>query len=129
MHKLPEALEKNLWQPGQSGNPAGRPKGARSQLTEDFLKDLHADFVEHGKQAIAEVREKDTSTYLRIVASLVPKELTINEGESVVERVLSSIPDSQFAGFVEGVRLLAIACQSGEGTTQAEATEQLTGVH
>lgn len=25
--QLPEALEKNKWKPGQSGNPNGRPKG------------------------------------------------------------------------------------------------------
>ena len=29
---LPEALEKNIWQKGQSGNPAGRPKGSLSVM-------------------------------------------------------------------------------------------------
>ena len=32
--------------PGQSGNPAGRPKGARSKLGETFLKALAEDFDE-----------------------------------------------------------------------------------
>ncbi|WP_458193262.1 DUF5681 domain-containing protein [Bradyrhizobium sp. UFLA05-153] len=29
------------WPPGQSGNPAGRPRGSRSKLSESFLSDFH----------------------------------------------------------------------------------------
>jgi Family of unknown function (DUF5681) len=32
-----EEFKGNIWKPGQSGNPAGRPKGARSKLGESFL--------------------------------------------------------------------------------------------
>jgi len=44
------------WQPGQSGNPSGRPKGARSKLSEGFLNALQADFEQHGPDVIAKVR-------------------------------------------------------------------------
>ncbi len=37
---LPEALEKNLWKPGQSGNPSGRPKKKPiTELYEEILND------------------------------------------------------------------------------------------
>ena len=36
-----------LWKPGQSGNPAGRPVGARNRLAETFLEDLYRDWQEH----------------------------------------------------------------------------------
>ena len=27
------------WKPGESGNPAGRPKGSRNKLSEEFIAD------------------------------------------------------------------------------------------
>ena len=58
---------------GQSGNPAGRPKGARSKLSEALLGRLLDDFNEHGEEAIARVRKSDPEGYLKILAALVAK--------------------------------------------------------
>jgi Family of unknown function (DUF5681) len=66
------------WQPGQSGNPKGRPKGARNRLGTQFLEALEADFNQFGPQAIALVREKRPDAYIRVVAGLLPKEANIN---------------------------------------------------
>ena len=38
------------FKPGQSGNPKGRPKGARNRLAQ-FLEALEADFTKFGTQA------------------------------------------------------------------------------
>ncbi len=65
----------HLFKPGQSGNPAGRPKGSRNVLTENFITALTKDFAEHGVAAIRRAREDDPAAYLRLVASLAPKEL------------------------------------------------------
>lgn len=62
------------WQPGQSGNPAGRPKGARAKLSEITISRLLADFEEHGEKVIEEVRQKAPQTYLQCVVSLLPKQ-------------------------------------------------------
>jgi len=69
------------WQPGQSGNPLGRPKGSRSKLSEAFLADFHADWKEHGRGAIAEVRKKRPQDYLRIAASLCPRQLEVEQND------------------------------------------------
>lgn len=62
-----------------SGNSGGgRPKGSRNKIGEDFLKAMAADFEEHGAAVIAKVRETKPEVYLRVVADILPKELTLN---------------------------------------------------
>ena len=68
-----EHLDPWKWQPGQSGNPAGRPKSARSRLSEAFLKALADDFEANGMEAIIAGRDKDPNAYVRTVAALMPK--------------------------------------------------------
>ncbi|QBQ53352.1 DUF5681 domain-containing protein [Nitrosococcus wardiae] len=64
-----------LFKPGQSGNPAGKPKGTRNRLSEDFLRDLHEDWQKQGKDVLAAVRKRNPAAYLKVVASLIPKEV------------------------------------------------------
>lgn len=59
------------------GNP-GRPKGSRNKLGEAFIEALHDDFQEHGVKAIQTVREKKPDQYLKVIASLMPKDLNLN---------------------------------------------------
>jgi hypothetical protein len=69
---------------GQSGNPSGRPKGARSRLSEDFLAKLYEDFAANGQAAIETTRVERPHEYLKIVASIIPKEVTGEEGGPIV---------------------------------------------
>ena len=75
------------FKPGQSGNPKGRPKGARNRLGTQSLEALETDFNKFGPQAIALVREKKLEVYIKVVADLLPKEANINveAGEAFVE--------------------------------------------
>jgi len=59
------------------GNP-GRPKGSRNKLGEDFLQAMHDDFKDHGKAAIVKVRTERPDQYLKVIASIVPKDLNVN---------------------------------------------------
>jgi hypothetical protein len=59
------------WQPGQSGNPAGRPIGNRNKLNEKFILALHDDFVQHGAKVIEQVRNDKPDIYLKVICRLV----------------------------------------------------------
>ena len=64
----------NLWQPGQSGNPAGRLRGSRNKLSEEVICALLRDFRKHGEKAIAKVRRDHPGIYLKVLALLIPRQ-------------------------------------------------------
>lgn len=80
-----------------SGNiGGGRPKGSRNKLGEAFIEDMLSDWEQHGVAAIAEVRETKPDAYLKVVASILPKDLNVNinpteamTDEQLVERIRS----------------------------------------
>ena len=79
----------HLWRPGQSGNLAGRPKGSRNRLSEDFVAALYDDFQNHGSAAIAACRAEKPEVYLRVIASLLPKDVNLTT------RPLDDLSDDQ----------------------------------
>jgi hypothetical protein len=75
---------------GNSGNPAGRPKGSRSRLAESFMdvlresfEEAHANGKSCGAHAVRRVRDEDPATYTKIVANLLPKQIAGEDGEPI----------------------------------------------
>lgn len=75
------------FRPGHASK-GGRPVGSRQLLSTAFLDALHNDFCEGGVEAIAACRKTDPSTYVRVVASLLPKEVSGADGEALLVKVL-----------------------------------------
>jgi hypothetical protein len=71
------------WQPGQSGNPKGRPVGSRNKLSQALIEALYVDWMEHGPAAIVRVRAERPADYLRIVAALVPQRIEIERADNM----------------------------------------------
>lgn len=94
------------FKPGQSGNPAGRPKGARSKLAEKFWKDYAAAWEAHGQAALMHVAANDPSTFVRVAASLMPKETEV----TLRNVTAKELRDDELA---------AIAVGGGEGDTDS----------
>jgi len=71
------ALQKGraeAWKPGQSGNPAGRPKGSRNSLSELFLADMLAVHQKGGKAAIERVMKEQPAKYLAALCTILPRQ-------------------------------------------------------
>ena len=112
--QLPEAMRAHQFKPGQSGNPKGRAKGSRNALGEAFISAMHDDFVQHGPQVIETVRVEKPDQYLKVVASILPKELNIKTD------AFDGVSDEQLAALVHAARsALGIAEVGGEDATAA----------
>ena len=86
----------NLWQPGVSGNPAGRVRGSRNKLSEEVICALLRDFRKHGEKAIAKVRREQPGVYLRCLTLLVPREHKVEH-----RNLLKELSDEQLEAMVE----------------------------
>jgi hypothetical protein len=89
------------WKPGQSGNPKGRPQGSRNKLSEDFLADLHESWLALGKAALVTVAWTDPVAYVRLVASLIPRELEATIAPDL-ERMSTAQLEAIIARDIEG---------------------------
>ena len=105
----PKSPLKAPWQPGQSGNPAGRPKGSLNKFGEDFKSALQEHFREHGPDAIHRVWKDEPTQYLKVIATVTPKELNIKHD------AFDGVSDEQIAALVAAARsALGIAEGGGE---------------
>ena len=73
------------FKPGQGG----RKKGSRNKLGEDFIQAIAEDFENHGAAVIVRVRQERPTDYLKVVASLLPKDVNITT------RSLDDLTDDQ----------------------------------
>jgi hypothetical protein len=79
---------------GEKPPGAGRPKEARDRLSRAFLTAFADSFEKEGADAIKRVCMEDPSTYVRVAASLQPKELEITDP-------LRSLTDEKLAEVIE----------------------------
>jgi hypothetical protein len=67
-----------LFEPGRE-KTGGRKKGSRNKLSGDFVAALSEAFDQHGKDAITIVAKENPEQFLKVIASILPKEFEIND--------------------------------------------------
>lgn len=76
---------------GTSG--PGRKPGSRNKLAETFLADVLAEWEAHGAVAVSDMREKNPGDFVKMVASLLPKDVNLNLTDN-----LSELSDDELLG-------------------------------
>ena len=71
-------LDPYKWRPGQSGNPAGRPKGTRNTLGEAFLRDVMAVWEETGPEILRQAAASEPMQFSAMIARILPQKLLID---------------------------------------------------
>lgn len=117
-----------IGRPFQPGNP-GRPKGSKNKLADAFVADLHDDWLEHGPAVIAQVRAEKPDQYMKVIASIIPKDHNVT---------VNNVDDLSDAELAERVRSLAQTLAPflaegtgavGEGYTDSASPQQPSRVH
>jgi hypothetical protein len=101
---------------GNSGG--GRPKGSRNKLGEQFLEALAQDFTVNGQAAIVACREEKPTEYLKVVASLLPKELLVRKDP------VDEMSNEEIADVLDILRGMV----AGDGIRTHEATHKGSGI-
>lgn len=85
------------FKPGQSGNPGGKPKGARNRLSAAFLLALADDFEKHGVKTIRKLRKEQPAQYTNVIGKLMPKlmELSGPDGNEIPLSGVLKVVDSR----------------------------------
>lgn len=114
---IAEAGKATRFQPGQSGNPAGMPIGTLKSLRGDFVAALATHFREKGPEAIEKAYQESPLGYLKVIATVIPKELEIH-------RPLDELSDIELAAVVAAMRAIDAAQGARAGAGEAQEREQ-----
>ena len=112
--------EKGRFLTGNIGG--GRPKGSRNKLAEDFLADVLNEWESHGAVALSDMREKSPGDFVKMVASLLPKEMTLNLNSE------SDLSDDELLAEIRKLHA-SLAPFLAEGMGEAASTQQPAQLH
>jgi hypothetical protein len=100
------------WKKGVSGNPNGRPTAARQRFTQSFLTDLAVTWQKQGKPCLDKLAKTDPATFVRVCASLIPKEVKLEAASP-----LSDLTEQE-------LQALTMAAQKAVALAEAKQLEQ-----
>jgi hypothetical protein len=116
-----------LFQKSDGGrNGGGRRQGARNRISTAFLQALASDFQEHGEEAIKIMRIERPSEYVKVIASVLPKEFEISHSSQLTE--LDDVELEQFINRLRDELRRSVVADVGGGeakTINGESTRLL----
>jgi hypothetical protein len=113
--------------PGESGNPNGRPIGARNKLSQDFIDDFHQVWQEEGINALRNAARRSPARFIQVAASLIPQHFTLEHEHKLVglsddelhQRLIEAHKELAAAGItidIEAEEVKALPAPEGNGS-------------
>jgi len=109
----------NRWLPGQSGNPNGRPLGARTEFSNSFMRDLARVWAARGGDIIEKVAADDPSRFFAVASTLIPKDVAI----SIEQRLPGGLPADDWAIVLEVMSAVKQALPDANSRRPGEVME------
>ena len=102
------------FKPGQSGNPAGKPKGSKHKLQEDVIRDICTVWDEGGIAALRTLAAEDPGKFVDAAIKLLPKDVN-----HTIQRSAAELTDEELARIIveAGSRIGAAEAESDTGLT------------
>lgn len=101
------------WKPGESGNPAGRPRGAKGLVPETIKRALLESFKNKGGAAYLEkLADERPDLYVSLLAKVLPAEIRADLGGDIPTLVIRNYTGRSIPGLPD------------EGVIDAEAEER-----
>jgi hypothetical protein len=107
------------WKPGESGNPAGRPIGARQKISEALLADLHVVWEEHGVSVLQRLAATDPGKLAQIAYGLLPRDVFL----SVEQRTPGNLDPDEWAILRRVIDLIQVNAPGGDLSSTLETIE------
>ena len=114
-------LKQHWWKPGQSGNPAGQKPGVtRRVLSDQFFQDCFDAWKEKGRDVIDKTIKDNPGLFLKIIASLMPRQLDVDNPDLTRDRIRRAIAICE--------QLESAIAGSGSGDSEPGTTVELPPV-
>jgi hypothetical protein len=97
------------WKPGESGNPKGRPIGARQEISEQLLADLAVVWEAQGESVLSRLAIEDPGKLATIAYGLLPRDIFI----SVEQQTPGNLDPDEWRVWVDLVRLIKSSAPEG----------------
>ena len=111
------------WQPGESGNVAGRKPGSRNRLSDEIISSFLRDWRKHGDKALEKVRRTQPAVYCKLAVLLVPKEHKVEHTDTY-----ANLSTEQIEAYIAEIQERLDRRAAGEQAKLIEGAVETTAV-